>query len=63
MAALFVPLNSKAEMHISAVVTFVIQGIVQSFVHGIFIQNPGDWAGGGVVFLSIGFLCDLEHHA
>jgi hypothetical protein len=42
MAALFVPLNSKAEMHIAAGVTFVVQGIVQSFGHGIFIQNPGD---------------------
>ena len=32
-------------MHIAAGVTFVIKGIVQSFRHGIFIQNPGDWRG------------------
>jgi hypothetical protein len=49
-----------AEMHIAAGVTFVVKIIVQSFRHGILIQNPGDWWGG---FLIIGFLCDLEHHA
>lgn len=60
MAALFVPLNSKAEMHIAAGVTFVTKGIVQSFRHRIFIQNPGDLGGG---FLSMVFFCDLVDHA
>jgi hypothetical protein len=45
LAALFIPLNSNAEMHIAADVTFVTKGILQSFGHGIFIQNPGDLAG------------------
>jgi hypothetical protein len=34
-------------MHIAARVTFVTKGIVQTFGHGIFIQNPGDLGGGG----------------
>jgi hypothetical protein len=49
LAELFIPLNSKAEMHIAAAaVTFVIKGVVQTFVRGIFIQNPRDFLGGRV---------------
>jgi len=47
-------------MHIAAGVTFVTKGIVQSFRHRIFIQNPGDLGGG---FLSMVFFCDLVDHA
>jgi len=50
-------------MHIAAGVTFVIKGIVQSFRNGIFVHNPGVFSGGGGGFISMGFFCDMEHHA
>jgi len=53
LAALFIPLSSKVEMHIAAGVTFVIKE------HCTVIQacdfNPESWRFGGVYFSVRGF--------